>query len=179
MSGLSNAFPSYWQSVRARTLRVAEVIPAERIAWSPGQGVMSFADILRHLALTERWMFVETALGRASCYRSHGPEFGQSKTEILELMRRLHAESLDVLGTMATTQLRAPISTPAGARITCWKWLRAMVEHEAHHRGQLYLMLRLLAIATPPIFGLTSEELRSRAVARHDDRPSSATGNYA
>ena len=162
---MSHTFPSYWRSVRARTLRVAEAIPAELITWSPGHGIMPFADILRHLALTERWMFVETALGRASSYRSHGPEFGQSKAEILALMQRLHADSLAMLDDMQTTQLQAQIETPAGARITCWKWLRAMVEHEVHHRGQLYMMLRLLDIATPPIFGLTSEELRSRAMS--------------
>jgi uncharacterized damage-inducible protein DinB len=37
--------------------------------------------------------------------------------------------------------------------ITTWKWLRAMVEHEAHHRGQIYLMLSLLEVATPPAAG--------------------------
>jgi uncharacterized damage-inducible protein DinB len=37
-----------------------------------------------------------------------------------------------------------------------------MIEHEAHHRGQLYLMLRLTGVSTPPVFGLTSEEVRAR-----------------
>jgi uncharacterized damage-inducible protein DinB len=41
-----------------------------------------------------------------------------------------------------------------------WKWLRAMTEHEIHHRGQLYLMLSMLGVKTPPVFGMTSEELR-------------------
>jgi uncharacterized damage-inducible protein DinB len=44
-----------------------------------------------------------------------------------------------------------------------WKWLRAMVEHEVHHRGQLYLMLGMIGARTPPPFGLTSEEVRSRS----------------
>jgi uncharacterized damage-inducible protein DinB len=38
-----------------------------------------------------------------------------------------------------------------------------MVEHEAHHRGQLYLHLALLGIATPPLYGLTSEEVKARS----------------
>jgi hypothetical protein len=46
-----------------------------------------------------------------------------------------------------------------------WKWLRAMIEHEAHHRGQLYLMLRLCGVLTPAIFGMTSEEVRATANA--------------
>ena len=47
--------------------------------------------------------------------------------------------------------------------ITTWKWLRAMCEHEAHHRGQLYLMLNMLEVPTPPLFGLTSEEVVARS----------------
>jgi uncharacterized damage-inducible protein DinB len=40
-----------------------------------------------------------------------------------------------------------------------------MIEHEAHHRGQLYLMLGMHGVDTPPIYGLTSEEVRARSLA--------------
>jgi uncharacterized damage-inducible protein DinB len=36
-----------------------------------------------------------------------------------------------------------------------------MFEHEAHHRGQIYLMLALRGVSTPPLFGLTSEQVAS------------------
>jgi len=36
-------------------------------------------------------------------------------------------------------------------------------EHEVHHRGQIYLMLGMLGIPTPPLYGLTSEEVRERS----------------
>lgn len=48
------------------------------------------------------------------------------------------------------------------------KWLRAMIEHEAHHRGQLYLMLRLIGVSPPPLFGLTSEQVRARSQCHGD-----------
>ena len=38
-----------------------------------------------------------------------------------------------------------------------------MIEHEVHHRGQIYLMLRLLDVATPPLYGLTSEQVRENS----------------
>jgi uncharacterized damage-inducible protein DinB len=38
-----------------------------------------------------------------------------------------------------------------------------MCEHQVHHRGQIYLMLNMLEVATPPLFGLTSEEVRARS----------------
>jgi uncharacterized damage-inducible protein DinB len=39
-----------------------------------------------------------------------------------------------------------------------------MVEHEAHHRGQIYVMLSILGVATPPLYGLTEEEVKARSV---------------
>jgi uncharacterized damage-inducible protein DinB len=53
--------------------------------------------------------------------------------------------------------------TPGRVTITRWKWLRAMVEHEVHHRGQIYVMLRMTGVATPPLYGLTSEEVRANS----------------
>jgi len=38
-----------------------------------------------------------------------------------------------------------------------------MLEHEIYHRGQLYSMLAILEIKTPPLFGLTSEYLFDQA----------------
>jgi len=46
----------------------------------------------------------------------------------------------------------------------------AMVEHEIHHRGQIYLMLGMLEVDTPPLYGLTAEEVRERS--RGEDSPS-------
>jgi uncharacterized damage-inducible protein DinB len=34
-----------------------------------------------------------------------------------------------------------------------------MAEHEAHHRGQLYLMASLRGRTVAPLFGLTEEQL--------------------
>lgn len=59
--------------------------------------------------------------------------------------------------------LRRRCKTPAGVPITVWKWLRAMVEHEVHHPGQIYLMLRMLGMGAPPLYGLTEEEVLERS----------------
>jgi len=37
-----------------------------------------------------------------------------------------------------------------------------MVEHEIHHRGQIYLYLAIQGVPTPPLYGLTSEEVAAR-----------------
>jgi uncharacterized damage-inducible protein DinB len=37
------------------------------------------------------------------------------------------------------------------------------IAHEAHHRGQIYLMLALKGVKTPPLYGMTEEEVAARA----------------
>ena len=60
---------------------------------------------------------------------------------------------------LGDTDLLASCRNPSGSEMATWKWLRAMVEHEAHHRGQLYLMASLRGRSVAPLFGLTEEQL--------------------
>jgi uncharacterized damage-inducible protein DinB len=75
----------------------------------------------------------------------------------------MHSESMDIFRKLSNEDLQQKCVTPGGTPITIWKWLRAMVEHEIHHRAQIYTYLGMLDIATPPIYGLTSEEVRERS----------------
>jgi uncharacterized damage-inducible protein DinB len=158
-------FSHYWRRVRGRTLELAKYVPDDRVDWSPGPGAMTIGDSLRHLAVTERWLFVEVARGGQCAYVSHGPELGRSLLDIVGLLSRLHAESVAIIEALNADDWQRSIVAPGGATLPAWKWLRAMVEHEAHHRGQLYLMLRLSGTSTPPIFGLTSEQVRQETTA--------------
>jgi uncharacterized damage-inducible protein DinB len=157
-------FIKYWDNVRSRTLKVAELVPADKIDWAPAEGAMTFGDLIRHLAVVERWMFVENVFGRPSRYASHGRELADGRDAVLSFLRDLHADSMRELSTLTDADLDRRATTPGGQSLAVSKWLRGMVEHEAHHRGQIYLMLRLCGVATPPIYGLTSEEVRRRAI---------------
>jgi len=157
-------FAAYWEGIRGRTRRVVEVIPPDRIEWAPAPGRWTLGDIVRHLAGIERDMYAENVQGHPTRYPGHGRELAEGKVAVLAYLDRKHAESLRIFRALTPEQLASKCQTPAGTPITTWKWLRAMVEHESHHRGQLYFMLGLLGVPTPPIFGLTEEEVKSRAV---------------
>ena len=158
-------FLQYFGNARERTLRVARCIPADKVDWTYGEGHFTLGDLVRHLAVTERYMWAENVNGRPSRYTSHSKELGATLDEILALLERLHAESVPLFAKLTDEDLQRKCKTPGGAEIATWKWLRAMAEHEAHHRGQIYIYLSMLGVLTPPIFGLTSEEVCSRSVA--------------
>ena len=151
--------------VQQRTIRVARCIPADKLDWSYAEGKFSLGDLVRHMGAIERYMFVETVCGRPSRYAGCGRELADGYDQVLDYIGRLRVQSLEILSSLRDEDLQRKCATPDGAHITVWKWLRAMVEHEIHHRGQLYLYLSLLNVPTPPLYGLTSEEVRERSVS--------------
>jgi uncharacterized damage-inducible protein DinB len=151
-------------SVHQRTRKVIMCIPPADVEWAPALGKFSFGDIIRHLAGIERYMYAENVRGKKSRYAGHGRNLADGFDKIIAYYDRLHQESRTIFSALDAKALAGRSTTPAGTPITTWKWLRAMLEHEAHHRGQIYLMLGLRGIKTPPIYGMTSEEVIARSV---------------
>ena len=156
-------FLRYFESVRRRTRALADLIPDDRIEWSPGEGRFSPGDLVRHIGATERWMWAENARLRPSRYPGHGPELADGKAEVLDYLDRMHEETVSILGGLSAEDLERRCTTPGGTDIRVWKWLRLMLEHEIHHRGQLYEVLAHMGVETPPLYGLTEPEVKERS----------------
>src|SRR5690606_17273796 len=127
-------------------------IPDEQMEWRHAPGRFSFGDLVRHVAALERHMFAENVAGRPSSYPGHGRELADGASDVRRFFEEMHAQTLDILRALSDDDLARRCTTPAGASLPVWKWLRAMVEHEVHHRGQLYLMLGMIGVPAPPIF---------------------------
>ena len=159
-------FLHYFGSVRERTMRVARCIPADKIDWTYAPEKFTLGDILRHLAVAERFMWAENAQGHPARYTTHGKELADGLENVLAFVERLHAESIAIFSKLSNEDLQRKCMTPGNAPITVWKWLRLMTEHEIHHRGQIYLYLSMLGVPTPPLYGLTSEQVRARGLSQ-------------
>lgn len=163
--GTIQPFLQYFGNVRERTMRVARCIPPNQIDWTYAPGKFTFGDLLRHLAVAERYMWAENVQGRLSRYTNHDRTLADGYENVIAFMERLHDESMEIFARLSDDDLQRKCKTPGGSEIQTWKWLRAMVEHEIHHRGQIYIYLGVLGVPTPPLYGLTSEEVRARSVA--------------
>jgi uncharacterized damage-inducible protein DinB len=160
-----DSFLQYFKNVRERTMRVARCIPPDKVDWGYAPGKFTLGDLLRHIAVAERFMWAETLQGHTSRYATHGKELADGYDEVMAFMEKKHAESMEIFAKLSDEELQSKCKTPDGAEITKWKWLRLMVEHEIHHRGQIYLYLGMLGVPTPPLYGLTSEQVRARSIA--------------
>lgn len=150
-------------TARGRTVRLARLIPESLLDWAPTPDAFTCADIVRHLAATERFLFTEVAMGRPSRYPGHDRSLAYGREGVLAYLDDLHEQSMQLLETLPDDRLDRMVTTLSGAQIPAWRWLQLAVEHEAHHRGQLYLMLRLRGVATPPLFGVTEDHVRAKS----------------
>ncbi len=157
-------FLGYYERVRERTNLLIKVISPEYLDFSYKTEKFTVADQIRHIAATERYLFAEIIAGGQCAYRGCGKELADGYDGVMKYFSDMHRESLVIFSNLCDEDLNRKCSLPAGEKIVVWKWLRAMVEHEIHHRAQLYIYLNMLNVKTPPIFGLTSEELQVKSI---------------
>lgn len=158
-------FLRYYRSVCERTRRVAARIPEDRLEWSPGPNRFSPGDLVRHIAATERWMWAENARLRPSRYPGHGPDLASGKAAVLDYLERMQHETAEIIAGLEPGDLEARCATVGGIDMRVWKWLRLMVEHQIHHRGQIYALLADMGVEAPSLYGLTEGEVRRRSGA--------------
>jgi len=157
-------FLNYFDKVHQRTMSVVRAIPRDKVDWKFRDGRFSLGDLARHIATVNRYMFLEVAQGRPSAYAGCGRSLAATYDEIVGFAERLHGECVEAISRFSPEDLGRKCTTPGGASITAWKWLRAMIEHEIHHRGQIYIYLALLGAPSPPLYGMTSEQLLERSI---------------
>ena len=159
-------FFDYYQSVRARTRHLLPLVPPAHLEWTPQPGRFTLGALFRHIAAIGRYLSAEAAFDRPSQYAGCGPELAAGYAATAAFFDRCHAETLALLRGLTPEQLQQKCHPLGGPGITVWKWL--LPEHEIHHRGQIYLYLGLLGVATPLIFGLTSKEVTLRLMRKEE-----------
>lgn len=158
-----DSFLPYYRNIRERTMRVVDVIPPDKIEWTYREGKWTIGDILRHMAAIERYMWGETIQGNQPKYAGCGKELADGYDAVKAYMYAMHEESCAIFAQLTEEDLQTKCMTPAETPVTKWKWLRALCEHEIHHRGQIYTYLGLIDVETPPLYGLTSEQVAAKA----------------
>ncbi|KFF17850.1 DinB family protein [Chryseobacterium sp. JM1] len=158
------SFIDYYEKVRARTLRLIEVVPPEHLDFSYKPGKFTIGDQIRHIAAIERYMYGETISGRKSAYQGCGKDLADGYDPILTFFNEMHRQTIEIISGLSDEDLNRKCLTPPENEISIWKWLRAMIEHEIHHRGELYIYLNLLDVKTPQIYGFSAEEVQDMSV---------------
>ena len=100
--------------LRERTMRTVRCIPPDKIEWACRQGEFTLGDLARHIAMTERYVFAECALGRPSRYPGCSRNLADGLENVIACMERMHAESLDIFRHMSDEEWNKKAKSPEG-----------------------------------------------------------------
>ena len=145
------------------TRRLIEVVPEAALAWGPGGGARTFAELTGHLAEIPAWT--------RGIMNEEGRDLADVPVEgavgsVTEALGRFDAGASAGRGALA--------GRPDDDLVADWTLRRdggvvfslpriAMVQalvvnHVVHHRGQLSVYLRMRGCRIPPIYGPTADD---------------------
>lgn len=154
-----DAFLAYNERTRQATTRVLQVIPHDKLNWTYMPGKFTIADMVRHIAAIERYVFAEMALGKLPAYKGCGKELADGYDNIMAYFNEMHSQSIAIFKSLSNEDLKRKIKSLDGKEVEIGNFLRALVLHEIHHRGALCIYLNLINVVTPPILGLMEEQV--------------------
>jgi uncharacterized damage-inducible protein DinB len=155
-----DSFLSYYERTRETTNRVIQVILPDKLNWTYMPGKFTIADLVRHIAAIERTLFAEIVSGRPPVYQGCGKDLADGFDNIVSYFNEMHKQSMQIFASLKDQDLTKKVDALNGKEIEVANFLRALIVHEIHHRGALYIYLNMLGVKTPSIFGLTEEQVK-------------------
>ncbi len=138
-----------WKRIHKQTTRVMALVPDDQYDWRPAPTSMTLGELMNHLWLSELG-FVEGVLNGE---RTERPAPLRNTAELVAAFDQTHAAAAEHVATLTPEQLEETVTLfgpeyPLKRRVI----LNMLHEHEIHHRGQLYVYLRMLGCALPALY---------------------------
>lgn len=134
---------AYYETVRGELETVLAGVDAATFEWKPvaHAHVKSIGDILRHLCDAEAYWIGRVIEG--SDWIRHTREVWNDPEALQERWKLLRRRTLQFANGLAEGRLRDTKVDHRGNIVTVGWILWHIFQHEAHHRGQIYMLLRL------------------------------------
>ncbi len=164
-----DAFLRYFDAVNRRAVRDIGALPPEADGWTPpageGEAAWTINQLVGHMAVSRLYF--------ASAYRGEGwifpaapdvsaperwvPALQESARRLRELLQGTPDDWLHRKVQMLDTE----------GRLSGWRILLMMVEHDVHHRSQIDTYAGLNGWDVPQIYGRRAEQILDQQEAQH------------
>jgi uncharacterized damage-inducible protein DinB len=140
----------HWKGIRADLLAGLELFSDEQLAFRPAPKYeRSVGDIARHIASAEDYWFQHVVGGQPHA------QFTAEQYPTLEAIKfalaDVHQKTLAFLDSLTVADLERKFTSPSGNQHSLYWIIWHVIDHECHHRGELYLCLGMLGIEGPDL----------------------------
>lgn len=153
-------FPAHFDEVHAITCKVVRQIPDKQRDFCPAPEMMTAFDLVFHMFSQEKVMLSACTSGTLSLEDFRQVESDKNALQTIEALacygEEVHAATSRWMRSGSEAELGKTVQTFIGPT-TPEKLLISALEHIFHHRGQLYVYLRLMGIE--PVFVWSGEPM--------------------
>jgi uncharacterized damage-inducible protein DinB len=146
MSTTGQTYARNFMMHRAALLDVLEQIPAEKSNFQAWEGGMSFHKMADHLRGSSA-RAVAMMRGETPGKPEPSPDFSSALSEL----RNTGEAFQGLLSGASDEQLSTIIEVFGGRKMPVSSFLDFIIQHEAHHKGQVWMMARMIGLE-PPMF---------------------------
>jgi uncharacterized damage-inducible protein DinB len=144
---------SNWKRARKWTLSYIDAMPEDAMSFKPTPEIRSFAEQMLHLAFWN-YALAEAAGGKTSPYGKKQETLEQREdAKTKAALRKVVEESYDNLLAAVAGLNEAKMLEQVSlfdTKMTRLTVLTVALDHQAHHRGQTTIYLRLKGLTPPP-----------------------------
>jgi len=144
---------SNWKRARKWTLDYVDAMPENAMSFKPTPEIRSFAEQMLHLAFWN-YAFAESLGGKASPYGKKQETLEQrddmkTKAALRKVVEGSYDNLLAAVAGLDEAKMLEQVSL-FNTKMTRMTALVTALDHQAHHRGQTTIYLRLKGLTPPP-----------------------------
>ncbi|MDI9261311.1 DinB family protein [Alicyclobacillus sendaiensis] len=143
---------AHWHSHRDVLAPLVDAVPEDKLDFKPWDEAMSFRDLVWHILSTGALFAAAARAGRMTD-RPEKPDLSTKQAlvqAIASFTERTHAD----VASIADEQFEQLVETKAvfGTDLPAKALLSSMIDHEVHHKGQLFVYARMMGAKKLPFF---------------------------
>ena len=142
---------SHWRTVRQGLYEALDLLTDEQLAFVPAEGLWSLGTVACHIANAEDGWFRYIVTGELDDWPPMEPERYPTVASLKALLEEIHEYTQSFLHRLDVADLERKITTFWGAELTLRFIIWHVLEHEIHHRGEIYLMMGMLGMEAPDV----------------------------
>lgn len=150
------SFVQEWERLSAGTRQLLEEMTDASLSQSVGDGFRTLGRLAWHLTCSPQEMLVRTGLTLPAPGDEH--VVPSSAAEIAAAYARTAREVAEAVSGQWTDADLAASSDMYGEQWPNGLTLRAVIQHEVHHRGQMTVLMRQAGLRVPGLYGPSREE---------------------
>ena len=141
-----------WDSVRTGLYEALKGLTDQQLCFTPRDGLWSLGRTALHIADAEDGWFNFIIRGELDEWPADSNFKNYlTVTKVVQRLRKVHAHTETYLKTLDVPDLERVIAAPWGEKFTLGWAVWHVLEHEIHHRGEIYLMLGLMGKEAPDV----------------------------